>query len=70
VELLLRERETFRNSETAATAAHFRRLRAGRVETADTSALHLDILRDLKRVNDHLVAAVDPAGESYSLLPP
>jgi phosphate:Na+ symporter len=70
VELLLRERETFRNSETAATAAHFQRLRAGRIETADTSALHLDILRDLKRVNDHLVAAVDPAGESYSMLPP
>ena len=33
------------------------RLRAGRLETAETSALHLDALRDLKRVNTHIVAA-------------
>ena len=32
-------------------------LRAGRSESAETSALHLDLLRDLKRVNAHLVAA-------------
>lgn len=37
--------------------AHFERLRAGHTQTAETSALHLDILRDLARVNAHLVAA-------------
>jgi phosphate:Na+ symporter len=55
--LLASEKEAFRDLETAATQTHFDRLRAGRVETAETSALHLDALRDLKRVNTHLVAA-------------
>jgi phosphate:Na+ symporter len=43
--------------EAKATTAHFARLRAGRVETAETSSLHLDVLRDLKQVNAHLVAS-------------
>jgi len=42
--------------ENAATKAHFARLRQGRIDTAETSALHLDIIRDLKRINSHLVA--------------
>jgi len=36
---------------------HFARLRDGQAQSADTSALHLDTLRNLKRVNAHLVAA-------------
>ena len=55
--LLAAEKEAFRELEAQATAAHFARLRAGRVDTAETSSLHLDALRDLKRVNAHLVAA-------------
>ena len=55
--LLASEKEAFRDLEAQATQTHFERLRAGRVETAETSALHLDVLRDLKRVNTHLVAA-------------
>ena len=55
--LLAAEKEAFRDVEAQATAAHFERLRAGRIETAETSSLHLDVLRDLKRVNAHLVAA-------------
>jgi hypothetical protein len=55
--LLAAEKEAFRNLEAAATASHFERLRAGRTDTAETSSLHLDALRDLKRVNAHLVAA-------------
>lgn len=55
--LLAAEKEGFRELETQATAAHFARLRAGRIDTAETSSLHLDALRDLKRVNAHLVAA-------------
>jgi phosphate:Na+ symporter len=43
--------------ESAATDAHFRRLREGHVETVETSTLHLDALRDLKSVNANLVAA-------------
>jgi phosphate:Na+ symporter len=55
--LLVEEKEIFRGLEAEATAAHFERLREGRVATVETSALHLDALRDLKRVNAHLVAA-------------
>lgn len=55
--ILANEKQTFRDSEAAATAAHFARLRSGRIETAETSALHLDLLRDLKSVNSHLIAA-------------
>ena len=55
--MLANEKEVFRQRDAAATEAHFSRLRSGRPETAETSALHLDILRDLKAVNSHLVAA-------------
>jgi phosphate:Na+ symporter len=55
--LLAGEKEVFRNLESAATTAHFERLRSGRLESVETSTLHLDALRDLKNVNSHLVAA-------------
>jgi phosphate:Na+ symporter len=55
--LLAAEKEAFRSLEAAATESHFERLRAGRVDTAETSSLHLDAIRGLKLVNTHLVAA-------------
>ncbi|WP_026869526.1 Na/Pi cotransporter family protein [Inquilinus limosus] len=55
--LLVDEKVAFRDLEAAATQSHFERLRAGRRDTAETSALHLDVLRDLKRINGHIVAA-------------
>jgi phosphate:Na+ symporter len=55
--MLANEKQVFRDAESEATAAHFARLRSGRIETAETSTLHLDLLRDLKQVNSHLVAA-------------
>ena len=55
--LLAAEKEIFRTLEAEATDAHFNRLRTGRLDTAETSTLHLDVLRDLKNVNTHLVAA-------------
>jgi phosphate:Na+ symporter len=61
--LLASEKESFRSLEAAATEAHFERLRSGRIDTAETSALHLDTLRYLKDVNAHLVA-----GAAYPLL--
>jgi len=57
---LVAEEEVFRDLEARATEAHFARIRAGRVESRETSALHLDVLRDLKRINGHLTAAADP----------
>jgi phosphate:Na+ symporter len=55
--ILAEEKEAFRQMEIAAITAHFDRLREGRIDTAETSSLHLDVLRDLKQVNTHLVAA-------------
>ena len=54
---LLGEKEVFRDLEARATETHFARVRAGRVESVETSALHLDMLRDLKRINAHVAAA-------------
>ena len=55
--LLVEEKEVFRSLEAEATAVHFERVRNGNVSSMETSALHLDALRDLKRLNAHLVAA-------------
>ncbi|MGH6913340.1 MAG: hypothetical protein ACREH3_06495, partial [Geminicoccales bacterium] len=40
--------------------SHLGRLRAGRRESIDSSGLHLDILRDLKRIHSHLCAVAYP----------
>jgi phosphate:Na+ symporter len=55
--LLAAEKEAFRNLEAVKTEAHFTQIRAGRTEAAERSAWQLDLFRDLKRINDHLVAA-------------
>jgi phosphate:Na+ symporter len=54
--LLAAEKEAFRDIEDNATQAYFDRLRTEQGE-APAHALNLDILRDLKQVNAHLVAA-------------
>jgi phosphate:Na+ symporter len=67
---LLHEKEVFRDFEVRGTEAHFARIRAGRVESAETSALHLAVLRDLKRINSHLAAAAYPVLERIGELLP
>jgi phosphate:Na+ symporter len=53
---LIGEKEVFRDLETRATEAHFVR-RDARSESLEAGRLHLDIVRELKRVNAHLSAA-------------
>jgi phosphate:Na+ symporter len=55
--MLANEKEAFRSMQTASTDAHYDRLRSKLPDTTETSALHLDALRDLKNVNNHIVAA-------------
>jgi phosphate:Na+ symporter len=64
--LLVAEKEAFRELEATATSTHFARLRARSGQGAESgsqgdavagSALHLDLLREFKRLNSHLVAA-------------
>ena len=45
-----------RRLEASSTARHLERVRALRAEALDTSTLHLDIVRDLKRINAHLAS--------------
>jgi phosphate:Na+ symporter len=67
---LLQEKEQFRDLERAASENHFNRLRAGRVESMESSALHLDVIRDFKRINSHITSVAYPileqAGELRS----
>ena len=51
------EKAAFRESETAAARLHFDRLRHGLAAQAEASGLSADIVRDLKLVNSHVVAA-------------
>jgi phosphate:Na+ symporter len=67
---LLGEKEVFRDLEARATETHFARIRAGRVESVETSAMHLDVLRDLKRINAHVAAAAYPVLERIGELLP
>jgi phosphate:Na+ symporter len=54
---LVAEKDRIREAEKAAAESHFQRLRDGKIASIETSALHLDILRDLKRINAHIAAA-------------
>jgi phosphate:Na+ symporter len=57
---LIDEKVAVREAERQAAENHLARLRAGRPESIDSSALHLDILRDLKRIHSHICAAAYP----------
>jgi phosphate:Na+ symporter len=64
---LLAEKALLRNTELAATERHLDRLREGRPETIETTSLHLDVLRDLRRIHSHICSVaypvLDAAGE-------
>ncbi|HUB16760.1 MAG TPA: Na/Pi cotransporter family protein [Acetobacteraceae bacterium] len=53
---LVAEKEAFRELEAAATAAHFAGLR-GADGDGTKSGIDLDLLRELKRINSHLIGA-------------
>jgi phosphate:Na+ symporter len=55
--LLAEEKAAFRNAEATATRTHFEQMREGRADAIETSALYLDLLRDMKLINSHIVAA-------------
>lgn len=61
---LFAEKQAFRELEKTAAENHLERLRSGRIESIATSGLHLDILRDLKRINSHLALVAQPILEA------
>jgi phosphate:Na+ symporter len=64
---LLEEKVAFRDLERFASDSHLQRLQRGTPESIETSGLHLDVIRDLKRINSHLTSVaypiLDAAGE-------
>ncbi|MGE0769814.1 MAG: Na/Pi cotransporter family protein [Hyphomicrobiaceae bacterium] len=65
---LLTEKDRMRDLEQAATDNHLRRLREGRLQSIETSALHIDIARDLKRIAAHITSVAYPILEQGGAL--
>jgi phosphate:Na+ symporter len=61
---LLLEKTSVRAREFEAADKHFSRLRDGRADSLETSSIHLDIIRDLKRINSHLTSVAYPILEA------
>lgn len=57
---LMEAKEEFRDLEFKNSNRHLARLRAGQTASIDTSAIHMDILRDFKQINSHLASVAYP----------
>ena len=49
----MQKRNEVRDAEEKATERHIKRLRDGVPETMGTTSLHLDIIRDFRRINGY-----------------
>jgi phosphate:Na+ symporter len=49
-----------RDLEQAANDNHLKRLREGKTQSIETSSLHIDITRDLKRITAHVASVAYP----------
>ncbi|WP_137390733.1 Na/Pi cotransporter family protein [Rhodoligotrophos defluvii] len=65
---LFEEKEHFRELERLANERHFQRVREGRKESIETSGLHLDLVRDIKRIESHIASAAYPILEQHGML--
>lgn len=54
---LLQAKRNLRKLESSAIQTHFERLRSGNTKAIAGSAIYLDVIRDLKRINSHLSRA-------------
>ena len=61
---LVEAKDHIRQLERSAAESHLMRLRAGTVASIETSSLHLDVIRDLKRIVAHLTAVAHPILEA------
>lgn len=57
---LIRQKVVVRDLERAYIESHYARVSERRPDTIETSAMHLDVLRDLKRINGHLTSVAYP----------
>ena len=63
---LLKDKHDIREAEIAGMATHIERLGEGRQETIDTSSLHVDIIRDYRRINSYMCTVAYPLLEEDS----
>ena len=61
---LFDEKSAMRLAERMATEKHYERLRSGVTESLETSSIHLDVLRDLKRIHGHITSIAYPILEA------
>lgn len=61
---LFSDKAAMRTAESNASDSHFARLREGRAESIETSSIHLDVIRDLKRIHSHIVSVAYPILEA------
>ncbi|MGI9475177.1 MAG: Na/Pi cotransporter family protein [Hyphomicrobiaceae bacterium] len=60
---LIARKTELRSLELEGTESHIDRLTSGRPESVATSAIHLDVMRDFKRINSHLTSVAYPVLE-------
>jgi phosphate:Na+ symporter len=65
---LLEEKSRFNELERIYAENHLRRLTENRLQSIATSALHLDVIRDLRRINSHICAMAYPILEVAGML--
>lgn len=65
---LLARKQQFREIEKKSTERHYARLRSGGEKSMETSAYHIDILRDFKRINSNFASVAYPILEAVGEL--
>ena len=61
---VIKEKSTIHQKEREFKQAHIHRLHQGLPETIETSAIHLDVLTSLKRINSHITSIAYPIVEA------
>jgi phosphate:Na+ symporter len=67
---LLEEKARFRDLERTYASTHIMRLSDKRLQSIETSSLHLDLISDLKRINSHICSIAYPILDSAGALAP
>ncbi len=65
---LVQEKDRLRDLERQTSQRHFERLREGTAKSIETSAMHLDTIRDLKQINSLLASIAYPVLEEHGLI--
>jgi phosphate:Na+ symporter len=67
--MLFDAKASIRELESKSVTTHLERIGTGISESIETSSLHLDIIRDLKRINSHLTSIAYPVLKASGKVP-